>query len=102
MGLAFVRNRWRRARNVRPRFMVHRRSSFWMEAHRNSTAQELKLSLRDSPPTNFLPQKRVTPVTSRVFVLPRSGVVRKRNCCQNGSRVQAHMVEQGALGMTFI
>jgi hypothetical protein len=40
MGVAFVRNHWRRARNVRPGFMVHRRSSFWMEAHRNSTAQD--------------------------------------------------------------
>ena len=55
MGLAFVWNRWRHARNVRPGFMVHRRSPFWMEAHRDFTAKdELQLSLRDSPPTKFL------------------------------------------------
>ena len=34
-----VRNRWRRARNVRTGFMVHRCSPFWVEAHRSSAPQ---------------------------------------------------------------
>ena len=56
MGLAPVRNRWCRARNVRPGFMVHRRSSFgWkrIETPPRKTNSNL-FSLRDPPITKFL------------------------------------------------